>query len=177
MSLSRAELAAMDRDELIDEVTGLDRRLTDLQAFVYEELKPRLEALEAENEALRERVAAAESTVESVQSIGSEATSKEEKIAQVVAYADNQRAPDQNRLTVLPKTIKGATGVSRRYAYDLAADMIESYGWALDPRDQPRHVEQDQRQRGVIVDFERLHSADGVVNKFTTGDRQNGGAE
>lgn len=111
--------------------------------------------------------------------IGSEKTSKEQKIAAVVAFANNQKSVDENRVTVLPKEIKGAAGVSRRYSYNLVDDMVngdgeegavgvDGYSWALDPADQPRRPDQDKPQKGVIVDFEQLHEDHGSVNKFIT---------
>jgi hypothetical protein len=100
--------------------------------------------------------------------IGAEKSSKEAKIAQIVQFADNQRSTDQDAVTVLPKSIKGVVGVSRRYAYDLVDDLVVEFDWALDPQEQPRRVDQDTPQRGVIIDFERLHEDHGSVNKFTT---------
>ena len=63
MSLSRAELQAMDRDELVREVKGMDDRLAHMQKFVYERLLARLNDLDAENDRLRNRVAELEGRV------------------------------------------------------------------------------------------------------------------
>lgn len=123
--------------------------------------------LSAANE-FHDRFADIEDQMDAVQSVGTEKTTKEQKIAQVVAFAENQRNADTNATTVTMQNIKGATGVSRRYAYDLAEDMVERYTWALDPKQQTRAVDQKQRQRGVMIDFEQLHTDPAAVNKFTT---------
>jgi len=69
MSLSRAELAAMDRDELIDYIADQTETVENLETLVHvqiekrkeladrvEELADRVDDLEAENEQLRERL-------------------------------------------------------------------------------------------------------------------------
>lgn len=171
MSLSRAELAAMDRDELIDEIVGLDRRLKDTQTLVYETLKPRLDELEgrvddleAENDRLRSRL--------------SEQGGKDDKIASIVEYAVNQRSGDKAvRLT--PTEIKGATGVSRRYAYDLCNDLPDEYAWMLTPSDAQQYgsleIDHDSQAKAIVVDFAGVHSSGVPVNKFTTTDEGQGG--
>lgn len=120
-------------------------------------------------DSIEQRLESIEGDVEAIRDLGSEKTSKEEKVAQIVEYASNKGSVDQNRVTVRPKNIKGVTGVSRRYAYDLVDDMIGQYDWAKDPDEvKETHVEQDQRKRGVLIDFEVLHSTPEAVNKFTT---------
>lgn len=175
MSLSRAQLEAMDRDELVEKVEGMEHRLSKLQEVVYETFKPRLDTLEAENDQLRDRVDRLEGEVEAIRDLGSERTSKEEKIAQVVIYAENETDSADGKTTVLPKTVKGIVGVSRRYAYDLIDDMVDDYEWARDPQEVPRRPDQDTPQKGVLIDLERLHDDEESVNKFTTGIHGNGG--
>lgn len=125
-------------------------------------LRERVAALEAENEQLRERL-------DRLGDIGEEKTSKEQKIASIVTYADNVRKGEEKAaVTVLPKTITGVADVSRRYAYDLVDDMVREYAWAHDPTDVETHLEQGGRQKGVLIDFEGVHGEPVPVNKFTT---------
>jgi cell division septum initiation protein DivIVA len=118
-------------------------------------------------EQLEQRVAELEAEVDALRSVESEASSKEEKIAAIVATAENLADPGQRTVTVLVKDVRAATGVSRRYAYDLVDDMVEQYEWASAPPEAAYN--EDSRQKGVRVDLEAVHAADGAVNKFTTG--------
>jgi hypothetical protein len=137
------------------------------------------DAIQEENERLREKLADLDDRVERLGDIGEEKTSKEQKIVAIVTYADNARREGQSVVTMTPENITGAAGVGRRYAYDLVDDMIEGdgeggtvgpegYDWAHDPRDLPRHVEQDTPNKGVAIDFEGVHGTSVSVNKFTT---------
>jgi len=127
-----------------------------------DELRERVAALEAENEQLRDRL-------DRLGDIGEQKTSKEQKIAAIVTYADNVRdGEDKAAVTVLPKIITGVADVSRRYAYDLVDDMIREFPWAHDPDNVVAHPEQNTRQKGVLIDFEGVHGEAVAVNKFTT---------
>lgn len=107
--------------------------------------------------------------------IGEEKTTKEQKIVAVLTFADNIRNPNEQKVVVKPKDIKGVAGCSRRYAYDLVEDMHESYAWATDNTKRKDRTtglsgaESDSPPCGVLIDFDEVaHSEDGVVNKFTT---------
>jgi regulator of replication initiation timing len=155
----------MDRDELIDEIIGLDRRLKDTQTLVFETLKPRLDELEgrvdeleAENERLRARL--------------SESGGKEEKVAAIVRFALNKRGAADDAIKITPEEIKGATGVSRRYAYDLVDDLPDEFDWCLRPEEMQQYgaIELDlsSQAKCLGIDFAGVHSAGCPVNKFTT---------
>jgi len=125
-------------------------------------LRERVATLEAENDHLRDRL-------DRLGDIGEEKTSKEQKIAAIVTYADNVREGEgKAAVTVLPKIITGVADVSRRYAYDLVDDMIREFPWAHDPTAVGTHPEQETRQKGVLIDFEGVHGEAVAVNKFTT---------
>jgi len=127
-----------------------------------DQLRERVADLEAENERLRDRL-------DRLGDIGEDKTSKEQKIAAIVTYADNVReGEDKAAVTVLPKIITGVADVSRRYAYDLVDDMIREFPWAHDPTAVETHLEQNSRQKGVLIDFEGVHGEAVAVNKFTT---------
>jgi len=133
---------------------GLDR---------LESLEQSLHELEEENDDLRNRL-------DKLGDIGQEKTSKEQKVAAIVTYAENSRGNGDEAVTVLPKTIKGLVDVSRRYCYDIVDDMVETYDWAHDPAEISQYgsVEKDTPQKGVCIDFEGVHGEPVPVNKFTT---------
>lgn len=107
--------------------------------------------------------------------IGEEKTTKEQKIVAILTFAENIRNPNETKVVVKPKDIKGAVGCSRRYAYDLVDDMHDTYDWAVDNTKRDDRTtglsgaESDSPPCGVLIDFDEVaHSEDGVVNKFTT---------
>jgi len=168
--LDKADALEIAFPRLVHSIAGT-REDTDVGVFEatvrtideIESMQQRLEELEAENEELRTRL-------DKLGDIGEEKTSKEQKIAAIVTYADNQRGDDQDAVTVLPKVIKGLVDVSRRYAYDLVDDMVEEFEWAHDPAalDTYGSLEKDTPQKGVCIDFEGVHGEPVPVNKFTT---------
>lgn len=176
VSISRAELHAMDREELIEYVESMDDRLSDLQVVVYEVLKPRLDELEAENDALGSRVEELEADLEAFRDLGAERTSKEQKVGQIVDWARN-KADGTGRVTVLPEHVKARTGVTERYAYQLVDDLIDEYDWALDPREQQHRIDETARQKGVLVDLDRLQEDRESLIKFINGSGDKGGRE
>jgi len=180
-SLSRAELEAMDHEELVATVEWLQDRVDDLEAETdrldalvvkaheklqaVDELAGRVDDLEAENERLRSRVDGADS--------------KDEKVAAIVEHATNLRDPGDRAVKLTAKHIKGATGVSRRYAYDLMdpADdnsLVNQYDWILTPAEMQQYgsleLDLSGQQKCIAIDFEGVHSAGCPVNKFTTAD-------
>jgi uncharacterized coiled-coil protein SlyX len=156
----------MDRDELEEKIDGLERQLSDMQTFVYETAKPKLDEQEQlieehqqELERLRQRVDSAEET------------SKEGKVRDIVMYAKNRR----NSETVVLLTaneIKGAAGCSRRYAYDLMDDIPHEYDWALTPEDIRQYgdlkIKKGDESRRLGIDFKGVHSGGVSMNLFTT---------
>lgn len=173
MAATPAEYEEMDRDELLEEVEGLDRRLSDMQEFVYGELKPTMErlsetveSLEKENQRLRARLDDSEG-------------GKEGKVTAIVEYANNARngAP---AVKLTYKEIVGATGCSNRYAYDLMDRLPEEYDWFLTPEEMRQYgsIELDNTdERRLGVDFEGVHSSGCPLNKFNNGERSKGGSE
>ena len=176
--MSAISTAAEDiRGLLRDLKSRLDDAETRMEAAstMRQSMRDDLRDLEAENDALRDRIDELESEIHAIRDIGSGKTSTEEKFAQIVAYAMNEAGPDRAIVTVTIKNIKGTTGVSRRYAYDLAEKLIEEYDWASDPTERNRSIDQDTPNKGVTIDLEGLHTDPESVNKFTTRSRQEGG--
>jgi len=156
---------APDRHAEMGDIETAFRALDEVAA-----LQERVADLEHENQQLRERL-------DRLGDIGTEKTSKEQKIAAVVTYADNQRRPGQTAVTVAPRNIRGVVDVSERYAYTLVDDMIDGdgeqgtvgpdgYDWAFDPRKSPRRPDADTPDKGVGIDFEVLQDDPAALSKF-----------
>jgi len=174
--LSRAELEAMDKQELVATIQGLSETVDNLETLVHvqiekrkdladtvENLADRVEELEAENERLRSRV--------------DSANSKDEKVAAIVEHALNLRDPTDRAVKLTAESIKGATGVSRRYAYDLMDpeddnSLVNQYDWVLTRQEMAQYgsleLDLSGQQKCIGIDFEGVHSAGCPVNKFTT---------
>jgi len=178
------ELGAVEEDDNFEESTVAS--MGDIETMFHaldelDQLRERVADLEAENEQLRERL-------DRLGDIGAKKTSKEQKIAAVVTYADNQRRPDQTAVTVTPRNIRGVADVSERYAYTLVDDMIDGdgedgtvgpdgYDWAFDPREAPRRPDADTPDRGVGVDFEILQDDPAALSKFINASTDQGVAD
>lgn len=171
MAATPAEYEEMDREEIEQELErfeallykNLDAR-KELEEMV-EELVGRVEAVEEENRRLRNRVGTADG--------------KDEKVAKIVRFANNARGGEP-AVKLTAKDIKGATGCSRRYAYDLMDDLPAEYDWFLTPQEMTQYGSiqlhnTDDRRLGI--DFEGVHSAGCPVNKFTTSNGSMGGSE
>jgi len=99
----------------------------------------------------------------------SDASTKAEKIGAVLAFAQN-KADANGKVAVTPADIRGCTGVSRRYAYDLV-DTIAAEVEGVQLRDgQPVQTGSgsERKQKALLVDCERVHELTEAVNQFTT---------
>lgn len=179
---SNAEDAREVIGSLKSSLGGLESRVDAFSTWL-ENVDSRVEELEEENDELREKLEALQNRLDVIEASSS---SKEAKIRDIVEYAENKRSKDQNSVKVTPKEIKGAAGVSRRYAYDLIDDEIglpAEHHWLISAEQareqQYGNVEMDwdASTRGLVVDCEALHSDSEAVNKFTTRDSSEGGLE
>jgi len=98
-----------------------------------------------------------------------DASTKAEKIAAVLAFAQN-KADSGGKVAVTPAEIRGCTGVSRRYAYDLV-DAIAGDVAGVQIRE--GHQVQtgsgiERKSKALLVDCERVHELNEAVNQFTT---------
>jgi hypothetical protein len=101
-----------------------------------------------------------------------DASTKAEKIASILAFAQN-KAESGGKVAVTPAEIRGCTGVSRRYAYDLV-DAIAGDVEGVQIRE--GHQVQtgsgiERKSKALLVDCERVHELNEAVNQFTTQDR------
>lgn len=124
-------------------------------------------------ESLRGTVADTQTQLEAIQDLGREKTSKEEKVAAIVQFAQNTATdPETDRVAVKARQIKGVAGVSRRYAYDLIDDLSREYEWVHNRSSLSQYgdleLDKSSQAKAIIVDLEQLHNDEAAVNKFTT---------
>lgn len=139
----------------------------------HDDLLSYIEALDERQTEMTQQLAEIESQLEAIQDLGREKTTKEEKVAAIVQYAQNTATnPETDRVAVKAREIKGVAGVSRRYAYDLVDDLPGEYEWIHDRSAVQQYgdleIDRETQVRAVVVDLEQLHSDTGAVNKFTT---------
>jgi ribosomal 50S subunit-associated protein YjgA (DUF615 family) len=93
----------------------------------------------------------------------------------VLSFAAN-KADDSGKVAVTPAEIRGCTGVSRRYAYDL----VDAIAAAVDSVRVRQSQEittgtgTEHKQKALLVDCDRVHAVEEVVNSFTTRDGDSG---
>jgi hypothetical protein len=123
-----------------------------------------------------ERLQAVESHLEALGDAGAANSTKAEKYSAVLSFAHNKRNGNA-KVAVSPAEIKGCTGVTRRYAYDLLDEMAADVAGV-----QVREAHQVETGSGVkrkgkalLVDCEDIHADVVGVNQFTKGgDGSNG---
>ncbi|WP_435075983.1 hypothetical protein [Halococcus sp. AFM35] len=126
-------------------------------------------------------------TLATIADVESEKSSEGEKIGAIVAYADQARGGMAKAL-VTPKEIAGATGCSKRYAYDLVdkiggADEDVSgfdegqYPWAAvrEATTVPTSTGTEQKPKALKIDFDRVQRNPGALNWFNNGNGGEGG--
>lgn len=169
-------VAGTNEDADVQVIEATFRALDEVDA-----LRARVDELEAQNAALEHRL-------EKLGDIGQQKTSKEQKIAAIVTYADNARRPGQSGVTVSPQNIQGAAGVGERYAYKLIDQIVhgdgengtigpDGYDWAHDPAVIPRPVDQDLPEKSVLIDFEGVHGQAVSLNEFNNATAVPGAAD
>jgi hypothetical protein len=125
-----------------------------------------------EAQALQERLASVEQQLEQFEDLTETTSSKTEKLAAIVQFAKNKATHRMDKVSVSASEIIGATGVTRRYAYDLIEELPDEYD-CFDNRNTisqygSLEIDQDSQTRALIVDCEGVqYDVDGV-NKFTT---------
>jgi hypothetical protein len=99
----------------------------------------------------------------------SDASTKADKIAAVLAFAQNKAGG--GKVAVTPAEIRGCTGVSRRYAYDLVDAIAEEVaGVRIREGGTVQTASGTERKpKALLVDCERVHDQREAVKQFTTG--------
>lgn len=190
--ISRSELEDYDRSELIDLVESIQNNLQavesrqDAFSAQLEEIKTLLVGQEGEMaeldmndmNGLAWKLRGIEQTHSRILSRLDDNDGKGSKVAEIVRFAENARSEEQPAIKLTAKDIKGATGCSRRYAYDLMDDLPTEYDWFLTPKEMKQYGSLEianSGERRLGVDFEGVHSSGCPLNKFTTSNGREGG--
>lgn len=169
-----------DRPEFDSDIERLSYDLSQANRRISN-LEDECDALHEENQELRDRLGEIETQLDAIQDLGREKSTKEEKIAAIVRYAQNTVTGDATtgRVAVTVKTLRGVAGISRRYAYTLIDELPDEYAWLHNRSTVSQYgdleLDRDSQDRALIVDLEALHTNDGDVSKFTT-ETTSGGA-
>jgi hypothetical protein len=136
-------------------------------------------------ETLREDVAAIQSRLKQIEERLKtlegliHADSKVAKVKAIIHYAENKREGGQDAVVLDTKEIKGATGVTRRYAYDIVDEWPEDFPFLVnrDNLDQYGQLEldTDARDKGIAVVFEQVPDDRDSLNKFNNETAAEGG--
>jgi hypothetical protein len=124
-----------------------------------------------------ERLAAVEQQVAALSGVAAGKTTKAQKLAAIGTFAQNKRGGPLATVAVTPAEVRGCTGVSRRYAYEL----IEAMDGAVDGvRVREATAVQtgsgvEQKGKALLVDCVRVQRETAGVNQFTTGGDENEG--
>jgi len=151
-----------------------DTEITDVQDF-----RSGAVSFREEFDAVQDQVDQHQQQMTTISDLGEQKTTKEEKIQAIVTFAARQREEIDEKITVPPKSMAGAAGCSKRYAYDLVDELHddENFPWASDASKRDVHLEQDKPQRGLLIDFGKTSvQHDGQpLNKFNNETSGNGG--
>lgn len=156
-----------DRD--LQLLKGTIRGLVGEDVETVEDFPAAGRAVRAELDALAERVATLEDRVAALGDVGVESSSKTEKHAAVLAFAAIEDT-NTTKIVVTPAEVRGCTSVSRRYAYELIEAMDGEVG-GLRVREATQVQTGsgvEQKQKVLLVDYERVHASRGDVTQFTT---------
>ncbi|WP_161569986.1 hypothetical protein [Salinigranum halophilum] len=151
-------------------LTGGVRALVDGEAESLEELPAAARQTAENRREARAQLEAVRSRVAALGDLGAERTSKEEKIAAVLTFAFNKGA-GESKVSVTPQEIRGCTGVSRRYAYDLVEDIGSSVtGCRVREAEVVQTSTGSKRKpKALLVDCEAVHAESEAVSRLNTG--------
>jgi hypothetical protein len=159
---------AMDRD--IPLLKGTVRAIIDADIETLDELPPAGRTFGQQVQTVAERLAAVEQQLETLGEIGEESSSKEEKFAAILSFAANKQTGN-GKVALSPHDIKGCTGVSRRYAYELIDAMAASVDGVQVREEETIQTGNGRKRKGkaLLVDCDTVHEGHSAVNTFTTG--------
>jgi hypothetical protein len=167
-ALRREVSRIVDRD--LPLLTGAVRAMTGSEIESVEELPGAGREFRERLERFEERLDAVERRLDRLGDVGDEPSSKEEKFAAVLSFAQNKRNGSA-KVAVSPHEVKGCTGVSRRYAYELIDEMAAAVT-GVDVRE-AKQVQTgnglERKGKALLVDCEAVHENGDSVNSFTTG--------
>ena len=165
-SLQRAMQTATNRD--IPLLKGTIRAIMTTEIETIDELPAAGRNFGPQLVERGERLSQVEAQFEVLQQ-STDPSTKAEKVAAVLVFAAN-KADGSGKVAVTPAEIRGCTGVSRRYAYDLV-DAIASdveRGQVRESSQVTTGTGTKHKQKALLVDCEQVHELAEAVNSFTT---------
>lgn len=147
----------------------------------------RVERLEDEIDTLHDRLEEFEhelgrhdEQLDALGDITQQKTTKEQKVAAIVRYADQKRDQNNDAIHVFPREIKGLLDVSQRYAYQLVEDIAAEHEWAHhhDGYTEPSAKDGGKRirhKKALELDFAGNSGESVPLNKFNNGMAIEGG--
>jgi hypothetical protein len=151
----------------------LERALDEHDADSLLQLVNRNAKLHEELEQIQSRVDSLETLVH--------AQGKRGKVAAIIKYAKQKGSSGDQGVMLSPKEIRGATGVSRRYSYQIIEDWPDEFGFFLRRENLSQYGDlelstESDGPRLVVVFDGTVHSRVTSVNKFNTGIAVEGGS-
>lgn len=151
------EAVATMQNKDIPLLKGTVRTITGADIETVDELPDAGHTFNQRVAARGERLEQVEQRLAELGTVGQEPTSKEEKSAAIMAFAQNKRN-GSTKVAVTPQEVRGCAGVSRRYAYDL----IEALAADLDGVRvrEPTQVQTgngtEKKRKALLVDYEQV---------------------
>jgi hypothetical protein len=156
-------------------LTGTIRALLGADIDTLDDLPAAGRAFQDHHDELEARLQALEDRMEMLGDVSAAKSTKAEKFAAVLAFAANKRS-GADKVAVLPGEIKGCTGVSRRYAYDLLEMMADEID-GVQVREEQRVTTGNgvkHKAKALLIDCSQVREESDAVNQFTTGGASRG---
>lgn len=134
----------------------------------------------AEFEALSQRVAELEQQVDTITDLSETKSSKGEKVAAILKYAQNRATdPQGDRVVLRPEDIQGVAGVKQRYSYTLIDTLPDEYAFFLSKDDVKQYgdmqIDKSSQRKALIVDLAQVQRDDGELCLHNNGRTKEGG--
>jgi len=163
------------------ELKILNSRL-DGTTSVQDDHEDRIEALEKENDELREQVAELQATVDDLIELLDSSDGKEQKVRDIVHFAVRKRETE-DIIVLTPDEVRGAANVSERYAYTLMNEdqLPAERDWFIYGENIKQYgdleIDKESQQKRLGVDFEGVQGNPVPLRKFKNGASGRGGEE
>lgn len=158
----REEVSTMSNRD-VPLLKGTVREITDGKIDTVDDLPAAGQAFNQRVQQQGKRLEVVEERLAELGTIGQEQTSKEEKFAAILTFAQNKRNGNP-KVSLTPHEIRGCAGVSRRYAYELIEMMVANID-GVSIRE-PTRVQTGngikRKQKALLVDCEQVHRDSGV---------------
>lgn len=167
----REEVAAITRKDL-PLLKATLRAMADADIEAIDELPTAGRSFRRQLEELETTLASLDRRLALLGDIEADKSTKEQKIAAVLAFADNKRDVEQSTIAITAHEVKGCVGVSRRYTYDLMEAMADDLDGVSvrEAKQVTTSTGGERKKKAILIDCEQVHEGTEYVNSFTTGD-------